>query len=80
MCIKGNYSAITVSDGEPSFGHAAFKTFPFDLKKEHLRGIDTCCKHPCMIHIWRPTIPKEFKMPGTWTVHEDKDLFGHFIT
>ena len=47
-----NYSAITVSAGEPSFGHAALKNFPYQLTKEHCKPIDTCCHHPCTIYIY----------------------------
>ena len=52
--IEFGYSAVTVSNGEPSFGHAAFKKFNFTLLKKHLKPITTCCNHPCMIHIFRP--------------------------
>merc|ERR1719453_1222393 len=46
------YSAITVSDGDPSFGHAALKQFQYQLTSEHCKPISTCCRHPCKIYIW----------------------------
>ena len=33
MVIEKNYSAVTVSAGNPSFGHAGLKKFPFHLTK-----------------------------------------------
>merc|ERR1719316_1948309 len=55
------YSAITVSDGHPSFGHAALKQFPFQLTSEHCKPISTCCKHPCKIYIYTP--PEHLRKP-----------------
>ncbi|CAK0857642.1 unnamed protein product [Prorocentrum cordatum] len=52
--LKG-YSAITVSNGHPSFGHAALKKFPYQLKKEHCKPISTCCRHPCKLYIYDST-------------------------
>jgi isopentenyl phosphate kinase len=49
---ENNYSAFTVSDGTPSFGHAAFKKFDYKLTKEHCKSMTTCCNHPCMIYIY----------------------------
>jgi len=51
------YSAITVSSGKPSFGHAALKKFSFPLKKENCKPISTCCKHPCTIYIYNDAKP-----------------------
>eukprot|EP00929_Paragymnodinium_shiwhaense_P034220 TRINITY_DN18653_c0_g1_i1.p1 TRINITY_DN18653_c0_g1~~TRINITY_DN18653_c0_g1_i1.p1 ORF type:complete len:847 (+),score=134.76 TRINITY_DN18653_c0_g1_i1:79-2619(+) len=51
------YSAVTVSAGTPSFGHAALKKFSYQLTPEHCKPITTCCNHPCTIHIWTPTQP-----------------------
>lgn len=48
------YSAITVSSGNPSFGHAALKKFSFQLRPEHCKPISTCCRHPCTIYIYEP--------------------------
>lgn len=48
------YSAITVSDGTPSFGHAALKQFHFQLTPEHCKPISSCCRHPCKIYIYTP--------------------------
>eukprot|EP00927_Polykrikos_kofoidii_P066800 TRINITY_DN62361_c0_g1_i1.p1 TRINITY_DN62361_c0_g1~~TRINITY_DN62361_c0_g1_i1.p1 ORF type:complete len:861 (-),score=115.43 TRINITY_DN62361_c0_g1_i1:180-2690(-) len=50
-----DYSAITVSAGVPSFGHAALKKFDYPLTPEHCRPITECCNHPCTIHIWSPS-------------------------
>jgi len=90
MVIENGYTAVTVSDGEPRFGHAAFKKFDFTLLKKHLKGIDTCCKHPCMIHIFRPKgwVETEEETPkavddtpaevvvydGTWESHSNLDM------
>jgi hypothetical protein len=49
-----NFSAVTVSAGEPSFSHAALKKFAFPLTPMHCQPITECCKHPCTIHIWTP--------------------------
>lgn len=46
MVINKKYSAVTVSAGEPSFGHAALKKFPFKLTKDRCRPVTTCCRHP----------------------------------
>ena len=46
------YSAFTVSSGQPSFGHAALKKFPYQLTAGHCKPITTCCNHPCTIYIW----------------------------
>lgn len=48
------YSAFTVSNGSPSFGHAALKKFPFALTPEHCKPISSCCRHPCTIYIYTP--------------------------
>mmetsp|Transcript_14998 Transcript_14998/g.19458 ORF Transcript_14998/g.19458 Transcript_14998/m.19458 type:complete len:319 (-) Transcript_14998:271-1227(-) len=48
------YSGFTVSNGHPSFGHAALKKFPYQLTPQHCKGIHLCCKHPCMIYIYTP--------------------------
>jgi len=52
IVIANGYSAFTVSDGSPSFNHAALKSFEFDLTKEHCKPITSCCHHPCKIYIW----------------------------
>lgn len=49
---KKGYSAFTVSSGEPSFGHAAFKKFPYNLTPDHCKPMTTCCNHPCTIYIF----------------------------
>ena len=54
MVEERGYSAFTVSAGQPSFGHAALKRFPFELTKEHCKPISTCCRHPCTIYILTP--------------------------
>eukprot|EP00927_Polykrikos_kofoidii_P053189 TRINITY_DN4745_c0_g1_i14.p1 TRINITY_DN4745_c0_g1~~TRINITY_DN4745_c0_g1_i14.p1 ORF type:complete len:406 (-),score=25.32 TRINITY_DN4745_c0_g1_i14:93-1310(-) len=48
------YSAITVSNGYPSFGHAALKKFDYQLTPAHCKPITTCCRHPCKIYIYTP--------------------------
>jgi len=48
------YSAFTVSNGQPSFGHAALKKFNFVVTKEHCKPITACCRHPCTIYIYTP--------------------------
>jgi len=48
------YSAFTVSDGNPSFGHAALKKFDFVLKRKHCKPISQCCRHPCKIYLYTP--------------------------
>ena len=48
------YSAVTVSSGTPSFGHAAFKKFSYQLTPAHCKPISSCCKHPCTIYIFAP--------------------------
>eukprot|EP00929_Paragymnodinium_shiwhaense_P038751 TRINITY_DN20444_c1_g1_i5.p1 TRINITY_DN20444_c1_g1~~TRINITY_DN20444_c1_g1_i5.p1 ORF type:complete len:279 (-),score=55.85 TRINITY_DN20444_c1_g1_i5:202-1038(-) len=63
------YSAITVSNGTPSFGHAALKKFDYQLQPSHCKPISTCCKHPCKIYIYvRPEghvrCPEGFAMQG----------------
>jgi hypothetical protein len=57
---KKNYSAVTVSNGTPSFGHAALKNFDYQLTKEHCKPMTTCCNHPCTI--WIYTSPKGKKV------------------
>jgi len=52
IVMTKNYSAFTISNGKPSFGHAALKSFRYNLTKEHCKPISTCCKHPCKIYIW----------------------------
>jgi len=52
MVVRKGYSAVTVSAGVPSFGHAALKKFSFKLTKEHCKPITTCCNHPCKIYIY----------------------------
>lgn len=52
MVVRKGYSAVTVSAGQPSFGHAALKKFNFKLTKEHCKPITTCCHHPCKIYIY----------------------------
>jgi len=52
MVVRKGYSAVTVSAGQPSFGHAALKKFNFKLTKEHCKPITTCCNHPCTIYIY----------------------------
>jgi hypothetical protein len=69
---KNNYSAVTVSAGTPSFGHAAFKKFDFKLTPEDCKSMTTCCNHPCMIFIY--TSPEAVK--ATPSV----DLSGHWYT
>ena len=54
MVEERGYSAFTVSAGQPSFGHAALKKFPFALTKAHCKPISTCCRHPCTIHVFTP--------------------------
>jgi len=49
-----NYSSITVSNGHPSFGHAALKNFPYQLTPEQCKPISSCCHHPCKIYIYTP--------------------------
>lgn len=49
------YSAITVSAGQPSFGHAALKKFSYQLRPSLCKPISTCCKHPCTIYIYNQT-------------------------
>lgn len=56
------YSAITVSDGTPSFGHAALKQFNFQLTPAHCKPISTCCRHPCKIYIYTP--PAHLQKPA----------------
>jgi len=46
------YSAFTVSSGEPSFGLAALKKFPYNLTPNECRPISETHKHPCSIHIF----------------------------
>ena len=43
-----------MSNGNPSFGHAACKNFSFRLTKEICHPISQCCKHPCTLYIWNP--------------------------
>merc|ERR1711963_167947 len=49
------YSAITVSDGDPSFGHAALKQFQYQLTSDHCKPKSNCCHHPCKIYIYTPS-------------------------
>lgn len=51
MVEERGYSAFTMSAGQPSFGHAALKRFPFELSQAHCKPISTCCHHPCTIYI-----------------------------
>ena len=53
MVINKKYSAVTVSAGDPSFGHAALKKFNFKLTKDRCKPVTTCCRHPCIIYIWK---------------------------
>uniref|UniRef100_A0A7S3UXM9 Uncharacterized protein n=1 Tax=Heterosigma akashiwo TaxID=2829 RepID=A0A7S3UXM9_HETAK len=48
------YSCFTVSSGNPSFGHAALKKFPYQVTKDHCKPISQCCRHPCTIYIYHP--------------------------
>ena len=50
------YSAFTVSNGEPRFGHAAIKKFDYQLTPAHCKPISTCCNHPCLIYIYHPDV------------------------
>lgn len=52
IVVSKGYSAFTVSNGLPAFGHAALKSFDFELRREHCKPISTCCNHPCRIYIW----------------------------
>jgi hypothetical protein len=56
MVEDKGYSAITVSNGNPSFGHAALKKFDYQLTPQHCKPISTCCRHPCKIYIWTPGV------------------------
>eukprot|EP00929_Paragymnodinium_shiwhaense_P112076 TRINITY_DN80338_c0_g1_i1.p1 TRINITY_DN80338_c0_g1~~TRINITY_DN80338_c0_g1_i1.p1 ORF type:complete len:423 (+),score=46.84 TRINITY_DN80338_c0_g1_i1:106-1374(+) len=47
-----SYSAITVSNGNPAFGHAALKKFNYQLTPQHCKHISTCCRHPCKMYIY----------------------------
>jgi hypothetical protein len=58
-----SYSAITVSNGHPSFGHAALKKFDFQLTHMHCKPISSCCRHPCKIYIYTSTSAPS---PGGW--------------
>jgi hypothetical protein len=79
MCVQMNFSAFSVSAGDPDlFKHVAFKKFPFELKKEHLRPHTDSEIDVNVIHIYRALTPFVEKIPGTWSVHENMDLFGHF--
>ena len=53
------YSAFTVSSGQPSFGHAALKKFPYQLTAGHCKPITTCCNHPCTIYIWSGGVARQ---------------------
>jgi hypothetical protein len=46
--IEKGYSAVTVSSGQPSFGHAALKSFDYQLNESHLKSSN----NPCNIHIY----------------------------
>ena len=54
MVEERGYSAFTVSNGQPSFGHAALKRFDYVLTPQHCKPITTCCNHPCTIYIYTP--------------------------
>jgi len=54
MVEDRGYSAFTVSNGKPSFGHAALKKFDYILTPQHCKPVSTCCKHPCTIYIFTP--------------------------
>ena len=54
MVEERGYSAFTISSGEPSFGHAALKSFKYQLTPEHCKHISSCCNHPCTIWIYHP--------------------------
>ena len=53
------YSAITVSAGNPSFNHAAIKDFPYDLRRDHCKQINQCCRHPSDIYIYTSDKPSK---------------------
>lgn len=53
IVIEKGYSAVTVSNGQPSFGFACFKSFDFKLEKKHLKPITSCCHAPCKIYIYK---------------------------
>mmetsp|Transcript_2173 Transcript_2173/g.1874 ORF Transcript_2173/g.1874 Transcript_2173/m.1874 type:complete len:126 (-) Transcript_2173:301-678(-) len=59
MVEDGGHSAVTISSGNPSFGHAAIKRFDYKLELIHLKPISTCCRHPCNIHIFTRAVSKE---------------------
>ena len=54
MVEERGYSAFTISSGEPSFGHAALKSFKYQLTPEHCKHISSCCNHPSTIWIYHP--------------------------
>lgn len=68
------YSAIVVSSGVPSFGHAALKYFPFQLTPEHCRPISQCCHHPCTIYIYTPPVG------GGGAADVPRNLDGHYFS
>ena len=54
IVARKHYSAFTVSNGQPSFGHAALKKFNFELTADLCEPITRCCNHPCRIYIYKP--------------------------
>lgn len=70
---KKGYSSITISSGSPSFGHAALKSFSFQLTPEHCRPITECCGHPCTIYIYTPP-------GGSGIVEEAGNMDGHYFS
>lgn len=80
---ESGYSAITVSDGHPSFGHAALKQFQYQLTSEHCKPISTCCHHPCKIYIYtppprmqRPQLPVGVDFPGCIATKDIQGCWG----
>ena len=48
------WSAFTISAGQPAFGHAALKDFPYRLTAGHCRPVSETHRHPCTIWIFTP--------------------------